>query len=309
MEKELISVCVVSYNSESTILETLESILAQTYGSEYIELLISDDASIDNTVNLIEEWICAHKSKFESVIFIKHEHNIGITKNCNSLWRLATQSWIKSIAGDDILMPTCLKKNVDFMHDNNIESVIFSKMRAFNRSSDGSYHNLEEYPSIFQQKFLESDRASQYHYLINAGGLPVAPTSFINRELLAKVGFADERFPMIEDYPLWIKIIESGQKFYFLNEITVKYRKGDSVSQSTSLLFNVRHFLQHLTIELMLTNNKISLVTKIRKYIYTMAVLCVYVFFDAKPSILSKFVYRIGLFVKPYWLADKLSKK
>ena len=309
MEKELISVCVASYNSASTILETLESILAQTYGAEYIELLISDDASTDHTVSVVDEWIREHESKFKRLIFIKHKYNVGVTKNFNSLWKAASQRWVKSIAADDILMPACLKKNIDFMYENNIESVIFSKMQAFSCNADGTHHNLEVYPSTFQQNILQSDSKRLYSYLINAGGLAVTPSSFINRELLAKVGFADERFPMIEDYPLWIKIIESGQKFYFLNEITVKYRKGDSVSQSTSLLFNIRHFLQHLTIELMLTNKKISILNKIRKYIYTMAVLCVYVFFDAKPSILSRFIYRLGLLIKPYWLADRLSKK
>jgi len=309
MKKELISVCVASYNSASTIFETLESILAQTYGAEYIELLISDDASTDHTASIVEEWICEHKSKFQRLVFIKHEYNVGVTKNFNSLWKAASQRWIKSIAADDILMPECLKKNIDFVYERNVESVVFSKMQAFNSNADNSHHKLEEYPSVFQQNVLQSDRKRQYSYLINAGGLAVAPSSFINRELLAKVGFADERFPMIEDYPLWIKIIESGHKFYFLNEVTVNYRKGNSVSQSTSLLFNVRHFLQHLTIELMLTNKKISFLNKIRKYIYMMMVLCVYVFFDAKPSVLSRFLYRLGLLVKPYWLADKLSKR
>lgn len=309
MRKELISVCVASYNSASTILETLESILAQTYGSEYIELLISDDASTDHTVSIVDRWVREHESKFLRLVFIKHKYNIGVTKNFNSLWKAASQRWIKSIAADDILMPECLKKNVDFMLENNVKSVVFSKMQSFNRDADGSHRNFEEYPSVFQQKILRSDRSSQYNYLINAGGLAVTPSSFINRELLTKVGFADERFPMIEDYPLWIKIIESGQKFYFLNEITVKYRKGDSVSQSTSLLFNIRHFLQHLTIELMLTNEKISTPNKIRKYIYMVNVLFVYIFFGARSNTLSRFIYRIGLFIKPYWLADRLSKK
>jgi len=44
----LVSIVVVTYNSSSTILETLDSIKAQTYRN--IELIVSDDHSTDNTI-------------------------------------------------------------------------------------------------------------------------------------------------------------------------------------------------------------------------------------------------------------------
>ena len=42
----LVSVVVITYNSSSTVIETLDSIKGQTYDN--IELIISDDHSIDN---------------------------------------------------------------------------------------------------------------------------------------------------------------------------------------------------------------------------------------------------------------------
>lgn len=55
MNNPLVSIQVVTYNAAKTILETLESIKAQTYPP--IELIISDDCSRDNTVEICREWV------------------------------------------------------------------------------------------------------------------------------------------------------------------------------------------------------------------------------------------------------------
>ena len=51
----LVSVVIITYNSEKTIIETLESIKNQTYKN--IELIISDDFSKDNTVEICKQCI------------------------------------------------------------------------------------------------------------------------------------------------------------------------------------------------------------------------------------------------------------
>ena len=51
----LVSVPVITYNSAKFVLETLESIKAQTY--QNIELVISDDCSTDNTVQICRDWV------------------------------------------------------------------------------------------------------------------------------------------------------------------------------------------------------------------------------------------------------------
>lgn len=54
-QQELVSVLVISYNSERYIIETLDSIKNQTY--ERIQLVLSDDGSRDQTMKIAEEWI------------------------------------------------------------------------------------------------------------------------------------------------------------------------------------------------------------------------------------------------------------
>lgn len=96
--KNIISVAVITYNSSKTVIETLDSIYHQTYGAENIELIISDDASIDNTVAVIDDWLTLHESSFNKVIFFKNEVNGGVSKNINLAWTASTSEWIKTIA-------------------------------------------------------------------------------------------------------------------------------------------------------------------------------------------------------------------
>ena len=55
MTEPLVSICVITYNSSKTVVETLESIKNQSYSN--IELVVSDDCSPDNTVELVQQWL------------------------------------------------------------------------------------------------------------------------------------------------------------------------------------------------------------------------------------------------------------
>jgi len=59
--KELVTVAVTTYQSSLYVIETLDSIYNQTYPN--IELVISDDSSSDNTVELVNEWVSLEKNK------------------------------------------------------------------------------------------------------------------------------------------------------------------------------------------------------------------------------------------------------
>jgi glycosyltransferase involved in cell wall biosynthesis len=221
-----VSVVVVTYNSSNTIIETLESILHQSFDSKNIELIISDDASKDDTVKVIKKWLLVNSSDFSRVAFIKNITNNGVSKNCNNAWKAATFEWIKSIAGDDILKPNCLKDNVGYISKNPNCKILFSKMEWF-----GSIKKIT--PSPYDLKFFKKDCKGQNKWL-RFFSFNIAPTSFINRSALIDVGYANENYRQIEDMPLWIKFTLAGYKLHFLDCVTVNYRVGNSITMSTS---------------------------------------------------------------------------
>ena len=61
-DKPVVTISVITYNSSKYVLETLESIKAQTYPN--IRLQICDDCSTDNTIELCKKWIKDNKERF-----------------------------------------------------------------------------------------------------------------------------------------------------------------------------------------------------------------------------------------------------
>ena len=74
MNQPLVSVTVITYNSSKTVLETLDSIKAQTY--QNLELIVSDDCSTDDTVELCRNWIEQNKERFVRTELLTVEKNL-----------------------------------------------------------------------------------------------------------------------------------------------------------------------------------------------------------------------------------------
>lgn len=229
---KIVTVAVITYHSAHTVLETLNSIVSQVYGPENIELIISDDGSKDSTVKVIEEWLSEHGSRFYRVKFFANEVNGGISKNCNIAWRAATSEWIKTIAGDDLLVENALAIYMAEVEKNPEIKCCFSRVKKFTKN-----HVLEVGSDKNMRRFFSHSAEKQYRYLI-IRNIIYAPTSFINRKVLDEVGYADERYRMIEDLPLWLKISKAGHRLSLIDMALVKYRISESISRSEKRIIN-----------------------------------------------------------------------
>ena len=230
-QPKIVSVAVISYNAARTIEETLDSVLNQDHGAHNIELIISDDASTDDTVRVTDGWIATNGERFHRVELIANKINGGVSRNCNIAWRAAASEWIKIIAADDILLKHCLSENLLFVEQHPDCSVVVSKMRWF-----GSIDRVTPEPS--QVALFELPALRQYQAL-RFGSFNFAPTSFIRKQALESIGYADERFRNIEDLPLWLRLTRHGYRIWFNDCVTVHYRVSDSISKSSSRFVNL----------------------------------------------------------------------
>ena len=216
----LVSVVVISYNSSKYIIETLNSIYAQTY--QRIELIVSDDSSTDETVELCEQWLELNRWRFINVIIEKSKINTGITKNLNRGIKRASGDWVKIIAGDDILLKACIDSNINYTKTNT-NKFIFSKMDLmFNGDS------LNKKKWINQDNYYLNFYGNQLKNFENNGYYFTTPSFFASRNELETVGFFDERFPFNEDFPMWLKLLRLGYVFGFINEVTCVYRINEN---------------------------------------------------------------------------------
>lgn len=186
MEQPLVSVNVVSYNASKFIIETLDSISNQTYKN--IELIISDDASPDNTVELCQNWLVHYKSRFVRTELITVEKNTGVTANCNRALAASQGEYWKIIGSDDLLTPDCIEKCVAYMQAKPQARFLFGKQISFTRNfMDGNFKK-EELP--FRAYFFRDSVSAkkQYKIITRLAQVGCAPASFAQTSLLREVG-------------------------------------------------------------------------------------------------------------------------
>ena len=234
--KPLISIIVITYNSAAYVVETLESIKAQGY--EHIELLISDDFSTDLTVKICEEWLESNGDCFVNTQIIGAVKNSGIPGNCNKGLKAARGEWIKIIAGDDALFPDAIEKAVSFISKHKDARMFASSSCYFQDAF--LQQNLVQVRDDSTKPFYKASPQRQYFLLLRSNYIH-AGTVFLQRSLIHEVGGFVEKYNFLEDHPLWLKITKAGEKFYYMPEVTLKYRlHGSSVFSHTDTkkLFN-----------------------------------------------------------------------
>lgn len=227
----LVSIGVLTYNSSKYVIETLESIKMQTYAN--IELIVSDDCSTDNTVEICQKWIEENKDRFVRTELLTIDHNTGVSANCNRLEATYSGEWIKGIAGDDIMLPDAILHYINFVNINPKYYFIFARIEAFGENEE--INNLYNTKNIFDFTFFNLDKKGQYEKLVLEDAHIPAPTFFYNRAELNKLQIKyDERIPLVEDEPKWINLLKKGAYLNFLDEVTIKYRVGHSESLSAN---------------------------------------------------------------------------
>ena len=229
----LVSVCVVSYNAENTLIDTLESIKEQDYPN--IEVIVSDDCSTDNTVSVCKEWIEDNEGRFARCVLLTADQNQGVCANCNRCHKESNGIWIKGVAADDKLSPHCIADNMEYALSHPEVELINSRMDVYKEKFLPEclvqHGKGPENISIFNEPVEKQLRRMAYDSYI------YAPTLFYTRKLNESVGWFDNRYGF-EDWPFYITLLEKGYSLHFLDKVTVCYRIHDSQSHTKCKLFN-----------------------------------------------------------------------
>lgn len=99
----LISVAMICYNQERYIEEAINSILDQDYPN--LEIIISDDCSIDQTYNIAKNTIKSRGANSNNVILQRNSTNLGLTRNFKKAYENAKGEIIVAASGDDVSKP------------------------------------------------------------------------------------------------------------------------------------------------------------------------------------------------------------
>lgn len=204
MKEPLVSVCIPAYNNAAYIKETIDSVLNQTY--QNIELIIADDQSKDNTVEVIKSI------KDNRIRLYENEKNLGMSGNWNHCLELCKGEFIKLICADDMLAKDAIEKEAKALIENPEVVMAESDTRFvdLNGKFKGTYRRYHTKGVTDGKKIARAGFFSQNYF-----GAPLA--NMFRRSVLEKVHGFDTNYYYILDYDLWIRIACLG-KVYIIHE-------------------------------------------------------------------------------------------
>lgn len=201
-EKELVSIVMPAYNCDKYIEDAIRSVVKQTYGNW--ELIVIDDGSKDNTVNLINELATQDKR----IKFYQNEKNQGVSATRNRGISLANGEWIAFLDSDDMWHKKKLEKQMTLKNEVNAEFLF----------TGSSYINEEgqAYPGIFEVPTLISYNKLRRHNVISCSSVLIKKRFFYNIKM--------EKDDMHEDFAVWLRVLSLGVKAHGINEPLLIYR-------------------------------------------------------------------------------------
>ena len=305
-ENPLVSAVIVTYNSSSTIIETLESIKAQTY--QNLELIVSDDCSSDNTIEVVNAWLKDNTLRFRKSDLLTVSKNTGVSGNINRGVFSSHGKWVKTLAGDDLLMPSAIDEYMRFVssHPDSVKMCV-SDVVLFSEDEQISPKLIEVYDDFFKK---EQEPYEQQYRRVCKELVFVGPGYFYSRELFDEIGGCSEKYEMLDEWPLVYKVLKKGYQIYPINKKLVKYRISNSSLcrvQDEKGLGNKRLFLsiyQFFFGELLgdlIKSKRYLLAWDLSLYYKTQ-----YIRYNIKNVLIADSLYKLGRLASPLWWIRKV---
>jgi glycosyltransferase involved in cell wall biosynthesis len=166
MNKPLLSISIPTYNRAHYLEECLNSIVCQFSDKniyEHVEIIVSDNASKDNTTELVKEY----QRKFENIKYLRHEITIPISENWNKAFFFSKGEFFNLIGDDDLYLPDSLNKILLFLSKSRADVVSVAGYQMVNniKPTDFSYTS-----SIFQ---LSREKLAESYFSCGAKSISV----------------------------------------------------------------------------------------------------------------------------------------
>lgn len=226
----------LTYNHEDYIIEHLESIKYQimTYGEgKEIQLIIADDASKDNTRQLIENWLSQNKEIFTQIDLLFNEQNLGIVRNIINGFNKIDGDSFKLLAGDDLYNVYNIFE-VDGLYDYDVAgSYPVGMIRdEVHRKLTGYYHYKHSQVKGKDKKYFQRKLKLGY-------GIIVAPAIFYKVDMVKDKELQNFmlNYKQIEDQAMWYYMFclkKTDTVYKDVEKPYIIYRASTGISQNSN---------------------------------------------------------------------------
>jgi glycosyltransferase involved in cell wall biosynthesis len=197
--RPLISVVIPSYNHGRFVAATIKSVLDQSL--QDFEIVITDDGSTDNTVNVIRQFT---DSRIRLNVF---PENRGASVAANDAIQRSQGEIICHLSSDDLFLPGKLERQVSFLASHADVAAAFGLPRVI----DEQGVDLKE-PDIYEQAFrlpltinLQGRKDWLRHFFFHQNCL-CHPSAMVRRAVYDKIGPFDARLVNLPDFDMWIRL-------------------------------------------------------------------------------------------------------
>lgn len=218
-----ITIGIPVFRVENYIRRTMESALSQTYPD--IEFLIVDDASDDQSLNILESIRQTHL-RGEAMRILTHSSNLGVSESRNEIIENATGDYLYFMDSDDVI-------------DKDTISLLMHEIEAHQADvAFGSYERIElsgerslfQYPRMF---FEDADSFAEFAYQRYAGFQASACNYLVRLSLIRKNYLRFYKADFWEDMAFTLNLVTMANRAILLPDITYTYLcRENSLSNS-----------------------------------------------------------------------------
>lgn len=214
--KSLVTVICLCYNHEKFVIESLLSVINQNY--PFIELLIVDDCSSDNSKIIIKEWLL----NYPKAQFITNETNLGNTKSFNKALKIAKGDYIIDLAADDVLVPNCISLQIKAFTETTFKNlgIVYGNAELITEKGDfNSYY----FPVDHNYKTIERRQTGDIYLSVLSGEESICSVSSMAKKSVYDLLKGYDEKLSYEDLDFWIRSSRLYE-FDFIDEILIKKR-------------------------------------------------------------------------------------
>lgn len=148
----VLSVCIPTYNRNELLAKALDRICRQVSildRPDRIEIIISDNASTDNTVSFVATYI--EENQHLNIRLISHPVNVGMDGNFNTCYQVASGEYVCLMSDDDFLCPGSLAFLLDSIEENYNIGAIFLNPFPINGCVSFKNEKITEFDAVLKR--------------------------------------------------------------------------------------------------------------------------------------------------------------
>ena len=203
-----ISVIMALYNQAQWVVDALDSVACQSFPD--FELIVVDDGSTDDCLGRVQRWAEGHPEI--ATLLVNHPINRGLPYARNTGIDFARSEFALILDSDNELLPNCMERLIDALDRDTEASLAYGMLSCFNGAT---------YVRLISKYPWDPARLRDGNY--------IDALALLRLKMLRDMGgyTTDQRLYGWEDYDLYCRLAERGQRAAFVPELVARYRVSE----------------------------------------------------------------------------------